>query len=175
MDSAARGTWGRSSDPWMPADTRPFMQKIALACRRRASIYPSPLIQICSTLLLYRWGFVLLSRSLGVSSLLWPGFCLGWPRYPSKIPWTLGIFLLSLWRHTFLGWASCCRNGGCQMFLWGRPNGLPLFSFSLAYRQHRPGHFSQSVVQTSCSWAFDMSCLHFWGKMALLHNRRGPG
>ena len=121
------------------------------------------------------WGFVLLLHSLLVPSLLWLSSCLGWLRYLSKIPWTLRTFQPSPRVHTCLDWASYYKIGGCRRSPWDHPNDRPPFDFLPTCCQHRLGHFFQFNVWTFCSWASNMLCLHFLGRMTSLCSRRGLG
>ena len=84
-------------------------------------------------------------------------------------------FLLLPRMHIYLDWASCYKSEVCRRFPWDPSNDRPFFGFIPACRQCRLGHFSQSAMRTSCSWASDMSHLRFLGRMALLYSKRGLG
>ena len=169
---ATEGMRGMSSGPRMPVDIRLSIQKISSACGRKVDTYPLPLTRTCSALLFCSWGFVLLLHSLRVPSLL---ILSGLGLIPLCKTMKPRNFLAVTPKAHLLGLSFMLWEEGCRTFPWDPPSDLPPFSFSLACRQRRPGHFSQFAARTFCSWTSDMLRPHFLDRMALLYSKRGLG
>ena len=155
-------------------DTRSSIQRTFSMCKRKAGTYPLLLRWTCLVQLPYRLGSIPPLRSSVVLTPLWLVSYPGWPRYPFRIPWTLGISLPSPRTHTCLDLILCYNTKGCRRSLGGCSSGCPPICFLPACRPCRLTHSSQSNVRTFCSSTFDMWHPHSWVWMASLCSIRDP-